>query len=116
MSTKTSSPTGDSGATKLPPIGDSFKYLETSSNNSVSDNVFCIFERTENIQNTDITFYYNRISILTNDSVKSMGHLRYQFTLEDDTWSTRYIAPIDDRYSDSSTDWTSVSLNFTVEN
>ena len=32
-STKTNSPTGDSGAVNLPPIGDSFIYIETSSNN-----------------------------------------------------------------------------------
>ena len=30
-STKTNSPTGNSGATSLPPIGDSFMYIETSS-------------------------------------------------------------------------------------
>ena len=29
-STKTNSPTGDSGATSLPPIGDAFMYIETS--------------------------------------------------------------------------------------
>ena len=33
-STKTNSPTGNSGATSIPPIGDSFMYIETSSNNS----------------------------------------------------------------------------------
>ena len=32
--TKTNSPTGDSGASGLPPIGDSFMYIETSSNNN----------------------------------------------------------------------------------
>ena len=32
-SKKTNSPTGDSGATSLPPIGNSFKYIETSSIN-----------------------------------------------------------------------------------
>ena len=30
--------------------------------------------------------------------------------------STRYKTAKNDRYSDSSTDWTLVSLNFTVEN
>ena len=32
-STKTNSPTPDSGATSIPPIGNSFMYIETSSNN-----------------------------------------------------------------------------------
>ena len=41
-STKTYSPTGDSGATSLPPIGDSFMYFETSSNN-IRGNAFVSF-------------------------------------------------------------------------
>ena len=53
-STKTNSPTADSGATSLPPIGDSFMYVETSSNNH-SNNVFVIFERTDIIQISKIT-------------------------------------------------------------
>ena len=53
-STKTNSPTGDSGAKSLPPIGDSFMYMETSSNNN-GDNVFCSFERTDILQNSNIT-------------------------------------------------------------
>ena len=40
-STKTNSPTGYSGATSLPPIGDSFMYTETSSNNR-GNNVFLV--------------------------------------------------------------------------
>ena len=56
----------------------------------------------------------NRISILTNDSIKSMGRFRIQLLLADNTWTTRYKIPKNDRYSDSSTDWTLVSLYFTV--
>ena len=115
-STRTHSPTGASGSTSLPPIGDAFMYIETSSNNSGSDDVFVSWERTDIIQITNITFYYNRFSILTNDSIKSMGRFRIQLLLEDNTWSTRYNIPKNDRYSDSSTDWTLLSLNFTVEN
>ena len=66
-STKTISPTGDSGATSLPPIGDAFMYKETSSNNH-GENVSVSWERTVIIQITNITFYYNRFSILTNDN------------------------------------------------
>ena len=114
-STKTNSPISDSGATTLPPIGNSFMYIETSSNNN-GNIAFVSFERTNNIQISNITFYYNRFSILTDDSLKSMGRLRIQLLLEDSTWSTRYNLPKNDRYSDSSTDCTLVSLNFTVEN
>ena len=44
-----------------------------------------------------------------------MSRFRIQLFL-DDTWSTRCNVPENDRYSDSSTDWTLVSLNFTQEN
>ena len=60
-STKTNSPTGDSGATSLPPIGNSFMYIETSSNNK-GNNVFVSFERKDIIEITNISFYYNRYS------------------------------------------------------
>ena len=113
--TKTNSPTGDSGATSLPPIGTAFMYIETSSGNN-GNNVFVSFERTDIIQITNITFYYNRFSILTNNNLKAMGRFRIQLLLEDNTWSTRYNIPKNDRYSNTSTEWTLVSLNFTVEN
>ena len=45
-----------------------------------------------------------------------MGRFRIQLLLEDNTWSTRYTIPKNDRYSDTSTKWTLVSLNFAVEN
>ena len=44
-----------------------------------------------------------------------MGRFRIQLLLEDNTWSTRYHIPKKDRYSDSPTQWTKMSLNFTVE-
>ena len=111
---KTKSPTGDSGATSLPPIGDSFMYIETSGNNNGS-NVFVSFERTDIIQISDITFYYNRFSS-SNQNLRGMGRFRIQLLLEDNTWSTRYNIPTNDRYSDTSTEWTLVSLNFTIQN
>ena len=55
-STKTSSPTNNSGATVTPPIGDGFMYIETSSINFGS-NVFCSWERTDIIQISKIIFY-----------------------------------------------------------
>ena len=113
-STKSTSPNSQPGASSLPPIGNSFMYVETSSGGHGS-NVFVSFERTNIIQITNITFYYNRFSILTTNSLKSMGRFRIQLLLEDNTWSTRYNIPKNDRYSNTSIDWTLVSLNFTVE-
>ena len=113
--TNTLSSTGDSEATRLPLIGNSFMCIETSSNNHGS-NVFCSFERTDIIQISNITFYYNRFSILTDDSLKSMGRFKIQLLLEDNTWSTRYNIAKSDRHSDSSTQWTKLKLDFTEEN
>ena len=92
-STKTNSPTSDSRATSLPPISSAFIYIETSSNNHGS-NVFVSWERTDLIQISNITFYYNRFSA---GSTKSMGRFRIQLSLEDNTWSTRYNIPKNDR-------------------
>ena len=99
----------------MPPVGTAFLFIETSSTNK-GGSVFVSWERTDIIQITNITFYYNRFSILTNDSLKSIDRFRIQLLLEDNTWSTWYNIPKNDRHSDTSTDWTLVSLNFTVEN
>ena len=115
-STKSDAPTGYSGATSLPLIGKSFMYIETSSNNHGYERVFVSWERTDIIQISNITFFYNRFSILTNNSKKSMGRFRIQLLLEDNTWSIRYKIPKNDRYNNSSTQWTLVNLNFTEEN
>ena len=64
---------------------------------------------------SNINLYYKRFSILSNEAKKSKGRFRIQFLLEDNTWSTQYIIPKNDRYSDS-TDWTLVIFNFTLEN
>ena len=61
-------------------------------------------------------FIQTDFSILTNDSLKSIGRFRIQLLLKDNTWSTRYNTPKNVRYSDNSTDWTLVRLNFTGEN
>ena len=114
-STKTNSPTGYSGATSLPPIGISSMYIETSSNIH-GNNVFVSWQRTDILPISKIPFYYNRFSILTNDSLKTMGRFKIQLLLEDNTWSTRNNIPKNDRYNDISIDWTILSLNFTVEN
>ena len=88
--TRTKSPTGNSGATTLPPICSVFMYIETSGDNHGHNRVFVSWERTDIIQITNITFCYNRFLNLTIDSLKSMGRFRVQILLEDNTWSTRY--------------------------
>ena len=111
---KTNSPTGFSGAETLPLFGNCFMYIETKSNNH-GNNVSFSFERTDIIQFSKITLYYNRFSISTNDLLKAMGRFRNQPLLEDNTWNTRYNIPKNGRYSDTSHDWTFVSLNFSEE-
>ena len=91
-------------------------YFETSSNNHGNVKCFVSWERTDIIQITNIIFYYNRYSILTNDSLKSMGRFRIQLLLEYDTRSTQYTIARNDQYSSSSIEWTFLNLNFTVEN
>ena len=113
-STKTNSPSSNSGAKNLPPIGSAFMYIETSSNNH-GPNVFVTWESTDIIQITNITFYYNRFSILTDDSKKSMGCFRIQLLLEDNIWSTQYTIAKNTQYSDNPTNWTLLNLEFTVE-
>ena len=83
-STRTNSPTGDSGAMSLPPIGDSFMYMETSSNNNCNK-VFVSFERKDIIQITNISFYYYRYSS-SNQNLRAMGRFRIQLLLNDNTW------------------------------
>ena len=90
-------------------------YIETNSTNH-GNNVFCSFERTDIIQIPNKIFSYNRFSILTNDNLKAMGRFRIQLLLEDNTWSTQYTIAKNTQYSDNSTDWTLLNLDFTVEN
>ena len=45
-----------------------------------------------------------------------MGRFRFLFLLDDNTWSTQYTIPKIIQYSDTSTDWSFLSLDFTVEN
>ena len=109
--TKINSPTGDSGATSFPPIGDSFMYIKTISNNN-GYNVFCSFERFAIIQYSNITFSYDWFPA---GSTKSKGRFRIQLLLIDNTWSTRYNISKNDLYSDTSTEGTLVNLIFTVQ-
>ena len=89
-------------------------YIETSSNNH-GNNEFVSWEGTDIIQITNITFIHNKFSILTDDSLKSMGRFRIQLILKNNTWSTQYTIAKNIQYSNNSTDWTLLNLDFTVE-
>ena len=115
-STKTSTGTAESGVGSLPPFSKSSMYIETSSANHGNERIFVSLERTEFLQITNITFIYDRFSILSNESLKSMGRFRIQLLSEDNTWSTQCTLPKTDRYSDSHSKWTLLILNFTLEN
>ena len=93
-----------------------FMYKEASCGNHGHNWVFVSWERTDIMQITNITFYYSRFSILTNDSLKAMGRFRIQLLLEDDTWSTQYTIAKNTQYKTTSTEWTLINLDFNVKN
>ena len=113
-STTSSSPTGDSGASNMPPIGRAFMYIETSGNNS-GNNTYVKIIRRDIIQISNISFYYNRYSS-SNPSSKAMGRLSIDILLDNDTWVNKYLMQENTQYSDSSTEWSLLSLDFTEEN
>ena len=80
-------------------------FIETSSDNHGHERVFVSWERTDVIQITNIIFYYTIFSILTNNSLKSMGRFRIQGLLEQKT-----------NYSTFSTVRTLLNLDFTIQN
>ena len=91
-------PSPDTGANTLPPFGESFMYIETSSNNHREG--FFSFERTHISQINKISFYYNRYSA-ENDH-KAIGRFRIQLLLTDNTWSVRYNLSKNDYYTKQS--------------
>ena len=113
-STKTQPPTENSGATELPPIGNSFMYLESSGNNN-GNNTYVRLIRTDIIQITDISFYYNRFSI-SDENLRAMPRFRIQILLENGNWENKYTIEKNSQFSNSSTEWTHLSLDFTQEN
>ena len=114
-STNTNNPSSHSGAESLPPISNASMYIESSGNNH-GYNVFCSFERTIIIQISNISFYYNKFSILTGKNLKKIGRFRIQLLLEDNTWSTQYTIAKNTHFTDSPTEWNLLNLDFTVKN
>ena len=113
-STKTSSPTEDSGATSLPPIGNSFMYLESSGVNN-GEGTYAILTRTDIIQITNISIYYNRFSI-SDANLRAMPRFRVQILLENGTWDNKYTIEKNSQFSNTSTEWTLLNLDFTQDN
>ena len=113
-STKTQSSTENSGATALPPIGSGFMYLESSGVNN-GNNTYVILTRTDIIQITNISFYYNRFSI-SDEDLRAMPRFRIQILLENDNWDNKYTIEKNIQFSNTSTEWTHLSLDFTEEN
>ena len=95
----------------LPRIGGSFMYIE-GIDNKYGQKVSFSFERTHIIQFSKITFSLIPFCV---GNKKLLGRFIIQLFLSDKSWSPRHNIPKNDRYSSSSTDWTLVSLNFTVE-
>ena len=114
-STRTNSPPSHSGAESLPPIGNAFIYIEKSSVYH-GDGVFCSWDRTSIIQITNKTFCYDRFSILSDVSLKSMGRFRILLLLKKSTWSTQYKIAKNTQYSDNPSDWTLLNLDFYCRN
>ena len=90
-------------------------FIEEIAKNFGSHKVFCSFERTEFIQFSNLTFHCNRSSVFIKHSFELQGRLRFQLLLSPKTFSTQYKTPENDFYSISSTQWTLVSSNCTVE-
>ena len=73
------------------------------------------WERTDIFQITNITFYFNRHSILTNNDLKKMGRFRIQLLLEGDVWTTQYTIEKNTQYTRAD-EWKLLNLDFTTEN
>ena len=114
-SSKTSSPTSDSGATSLPPVGTGFMYIETSGNINNGTDIFCSFERTDIIQISNITFYYSRFSS-SDINLRAMGRLRIQLLTDENIWETQYTINKNEGCSNPSTEWKLLNLDFTTPN
>ena len=61
---------------------------------------------------TSKSFYYSRFSA---GSIKVMGCFGIQLLVTENKWSIRYNLPKNDRYGNSSTEWTRFSSSFNIE-
>ena len=63
-------------------------YLESSRNNN-GDNTYVKLIRTDIIQITNISFYYNIFSI-SDENLRAMPRFRIQILLENGNWENKY--------------------------
>ena len=113
-STTSSSPTAESGASSIPPIGWAFMYVEMSGNNHGANLAMVSWERTDIIHISNIKFYYNRFSTY-DQNLGGMGRFRIQLLLEDNSWCTIYNLFENSQYSNGSTVWQLFDLDITQE-
>ena len=112
-STTNTSPTAESGASSLPPIGWAFMYVVSSSNNHGSNHIMDSWQRADIVHISNIKFYYNRFST-SDQNLQGMGRFRIQLLLEDNSWSTIYNIP--NQFSGGSTQWHLLDMDITQEN
>ena len=53
---------------------------------------------------------------MVDDNLKNMGRFSTELLLEDNTWHTRYTLPKNGQYSNTSTEWKLLNLDFNEEN
>ena len=103
-SNTSTSPTSESGAASLPPIGWAFVYVETSSNNHGANHVMVSWERTDIIHSSHVKFYYNRFST-SDQNLRRMSRFLVQVLKEDNSCSTIYNINKNSQYRNGSTVW-----------
>ena len=52
---------------------------------------------------------------MTDDNLKIMGRFRIQLLLEDNTWQTRYTIHKNGQFTNTSTEWKLLNLDFSEE-
>ena len=89
-------------------------YIESSGNNN-GNHTYVRLIKTDIIQISNISFYYNRFSS-SDENLRAMGRFRNDILLDDNTWVNKNLIHENTQYSNSSTEWILLSLDFTEEN
>ena len=71
-------------------------------------------EKTDIIQISNISIYYNRFSI-SDENLRAMGRFKVLLLLENNAWTTQFVINENDQYIINSTDWKLLNLDFTIE-
>ena len=108
-SSKSHTPTPGTGVDRLPNIGTAFMFVESSMHNYGDD-----ISRTDIIQLSNITFYYNRYSDNQSEH-RAIGRFQIQLLIDNNNWSTIYTIPKNDNYTEQN-EWILLNLDITQEN